>query len=295
MIRVGPAGWSYPDWEGRVFSRARRHGFHPLRLLSELVDCVEVNASFYALPRAEHAARWAELVAARPDFRFVVKLHQGFTHGPAPEDPAAWSAAAAAFRQGVEPLRRRRLLSALLVQFPASFHFGDRQVRRLGLLHSLFSEYRLVLEVRHQSWFSPPALDTVRGLFFSLAHIDLPAAWNHPPDWHASTGPVGYLRLHGRNAEQWFRSGATRDDRYDYLYSPAEMRELGRKAQRIADLSEETFVITNNHFAGKAVANAVDLLHFLHGRKLAVPAELARSFPHLREIADVVGESGLFD
>jgi hypothetical protein len=108
-----------------------------------------------------------------------------------------------------------------------------------------------VLEVRHASWFVPPPLDTIRGLAYSLAYIDLPPSWDHPPEWHAPTGPIGYLRLHGRNAAQWFRRGAERDDKYDYLYGPEEIDALARKAERIAGEHAETSVVTNNHFEGE--------------------------------------------
>lgn len=294
MIRVGPAGWSYPDWEGRVYPRHKPRNFHALAWLSRFVDCIEVNSTFYAQPRAEHSRRWAALVAAHADFRFVVKLFQGFTHGPVPEDPAVWEADAATFTQGIAPLREARLLSAILVQFPVSFQHGAREVRRLGRIRALVEAAPLVLEVRHQSWFTPPALDTIRGLGYSLAYIDMPPAWNHPPTWHAPTGHLGYVRLHGRNSNEWFRRGASRDDRYDYLYGPNEIREVAAKTTRIARESEETFVVTNNHFGGQAVANAIDVLALLRGGPVPAPQELVDSFPHLGPVTRVEGQGQLF-
>ncbi len=294
MIRVGPAGWSYPDWEGRVYPSRKPAGFHALRFLAPFVDCIEINSSFYALPRAEHAASWARLVDAWPRFRFVAKLHRSFTHEDEPEDPLVWDGAAKSFLEGLVPLERARKLACILVQFPASFLFGATQVRRLGRLHALLDGRALVLEVRHQSWFSPPALDTVRGLGYSLAWIDLPAAWNHPPDWHGPTGPVGYLRLHGRNATTWFARDATRDDRYDYLYGRDELGALAGKARRIESHTGDAYVITNNHFEGKAVANALELAALLRGEPVPAPAELVRAFPHLAPLVRVEGQGELF-
>lgn len=283
MIRVGTAGWSYADWEGRVYPRSKPHGFHPLPLLAKTFDCVEVNSTFYALPSATHAARWAQLVVGRPPFRFLVKLNRDFTHGVQTEE---WPDKAEAFLRGVEPLRTARRLSALLVQFPVSFLFGKQEVRRLGEIHGLFGEIPLVLEVRHESWFSRPALDTIRGLSYSIAHIDLPRAWNHPPVDYASTGPIGYLRLHGRNADAWFRHGSGRDEQYDYLYSPEELGPLCRKARRLETEHDDTYVITNNHFAGKAFANGVELLHQLRREPIPVPRELIETFPHLESMTE---------
>ena len=68
MIRVGPAGWSYADWEGRAWPRSKPRGFHPLAHLARFVDCIEINSSFYALTDPAHCARWVDLVADRPDF-----------------------------------------------------------------------------------------------------------------------------------------------------------------------------------------------------------------------------------
>jgi uncharacterized protein YecE (DUF72 family) len=295
VIRVGPAGWSYPDWEGKVYPLVKPAGFHPLRFLARYVDCVEINASFYALPRAEHARRWVELVADRERFRFVVKLWREFTHVAAPADgDGGWDERARLFLAGIEPLRRARRLSALLVQFPVSFLYGPAEVRRLGRLSALFSEVPLVLEVRHASWYAPPALDTLRALSYSLAHIDLPAAWNHPPPWHAATGPIGYLRLHGRNARTWFDREADRDARYDYLYAPDELHGVAERARRIAREHADVFVVTNNHFEGQAVANALELLHALGGEPVLAPRELVETYPRLAAIARVEGQQTFF-
>ena len=294
VIRVGPAGWSYPDWEGRVYPRTKPHGFHPLRFLAPFVDTVEINSSFYGVPRPEHAQRWGHLVAAEKGFRFVAKLHQDFTHAPVPVDPGEWAAKAQMWRAGIEPLHRRKVLAAVLVQFPVSFHDEPLAVRRLGRIAGLLDGLPLVLEVRHASWFEPPALDEVAGLGYSLAHVDLPPAWNHPPPRHRATGPIGYLRLHGRNEATWFQRGSGRDERYDYLYSPGEIGELARKARSIALESDETYVVTNNHFEGQAVANAIELRALLAGAPVEAPPELVERYPRLAACTLRTGQGKLF-
>lgn len=293
MIRVGPAGWSYADWEGIVYPRSKPAGFHPLAHLVPFIDCVEINSSFYALPRADYAARWAEIAAARADFRFLVKLLRDFTHGPLPP-PEECERLAQAFLRGIEPLQRSKKLAALLIQFPQSFLYGPVEVRRLGTIAGLFRSLPLAIELRNVSWFEPPALDTVRGLGMSLIHIDLPSAWNHPPDWFEPTGPIGYLRLHGRNAGEWFRSGAGRDDRYDYLYSKPELSQLAEKARRLAAQHDETFVVTNNHFEGQAVANAIELKAEFGTVRPSAPPGLVERFPRLADVVRVEGQQRLF-
>ncbi len=283
MIRVGPAGWSYPDWEGVVYPRPKPRGFHPLRHLARFVQCLEINSTFYAPPRPESAARWAKLLEGHDEFRLSAKLHRDFTHRERADSREELERDARRFLEGLEPLVRAHRLAALLVQFPVSFQHGAAEVRRLGRLHGLFGHLPLVLEVRHASWFTPPALSTLSGLGYSLAHIDLPPAWNHPPDWHAPTGPLGYLRLHGRNRATWFARDAGRDARYDYLYTTGEVRELIERARRIAGEHDETYVVTNNHYGGKAIANALELMAGLRGCAVSAPAELVRAFPHLSE------------
>jgi uncharacterized protein YecE (DUF72 family) len=296
-MHIGPAGWSYPDWDGRVYPAHKPHGFHPLAFLARSFDCIEVNSSFYALPRAEHAQRWCELVHDHARFRFIVKLLQDFTHTTTrttEERASELEALATEFLRGIEPLVRAKRLSALLVQFPVTFLFGRTEVRRLGHLRALFSDVPIVLEVRHQSWFTPPALATIRGLSCSLAYIDLPAAWNHPPLWHEPTGPIGYLRLHGRNASTWFRKEAGRDEKYDYLYSQSELDVLATRARRIESASEQSFAITNNHFGGKAVANAIELAWLMRGEPVPASAEIVASFPELAPITHIEGQQRLF-
>lgn len=293
MIRVGPCGWSHPDWEGRVYPRDKPPGFHPLAHLARYFDCIEVDSTFYAYPRRETVERWAQLVRERASFRFFAQLHRDFTHAPE-SDRAQWDANARAFREGLEPLQREKRLAGVLVQFPVSFLFGNVEVRRLGRIRELLDGLPLILEVRHESWFTPPALASVRGVGHSLAYVDLPPAWNHPPAWHEPTGPIGYVRLHGRNDGAGFRAEATRDERFDYLYGADEIELISRRAERVAELHDTTAVLTNNHTAGNSVANAFELLSRLRRARVAAPAEIVESFPRLAAVATIDGQRPLF-
>jgi uncharacterized protein YecE (DUF72 family) len=298
VIRVGTAGWAYPDWEGVVYPRAKGAGFQALRYLAGYVGCVELNGTFYGDPRAEHAERWLECVRERPDFRFTAKLQRAFTHEALPRSDAELADRVARFHQGLEPLRSAGRLAALLVQFPLSFRCDRAGYERLERLAPLLAGWRPVLEVRHRSWFEPDPLHSLAALGFSLACIDLPSASDHPPPdadalaCASSAGP-GYLRLHGRNAAAWFDPRAGRDRRYDYLYGPDEIAEIARTARRIALGRDETYVITNNHFSGKALANALELLSEL-GEKPSAPPELVQAFPRLAPLVRASGQGTLF-
>jgi uncharacterized protein YecE (DUF72 family) len=280
VIRVGPAGWSYPDWEGIVYPRRKPRGFHALRHLARYFDCVEINSSFYATPQARNAEHWVELVADRPAFRFSAKLQNVFTHEDLPGERLAREQAGA-FLAGLEPLRRAGRLGALLVQFAHSFRRTAAGEERLAWIAATFGGLPLVLELRHRSWLAPEVLQHIRALGYALAWIDLPAGADRPGE-SAAGSRLAYLRLHGRNAAAWFDPRAGRDQKYDYLYSPDEVAELVRTTRRLASGADETYVITNNHFSGKAVANALEILAELAGAEVPGPAELLASFPALR-------------
>ena len=53
-IRIGPAGWSYPDWEGQVYPKPKPRGFDPLRYLAQYFDTIEINSTFYRIPSTHH-------------------------------------------------------------------------------------------------------------------------------------------------------------------------------------------------------------------------------------------------
>src|SRR5215475_1303241 len=87
IVRIGPAGWSYPDWSGYVYPSRRPKGFHEATYLAQFFDTIEINTSFYAPIRPEHAAQWMDHVSANPRFLFTAKLWQRFTHDIVPSAP----------------------------------------------------------------------------------------------------------------------------------------------------------------------------------------------------------------
>src|SRR5687767_15624993 len=78
-IRIGPAGWSYTDWEG-TFYPPHRSRFDHLAYLASFFDTIEINSPFYRIPPPTHAKSWVRRVAANPNFRFTTKVFRSFTH-----------------------------------------------------------------------------------------------------------------------------------------------------------------------------------------------------------------------
>ncbi|MFN2433437.1 MAG: DUF72 domain-containing protein [Gemmatimonadota bacterium] len=278
-LRFGVAGWSYPDWEGVVYPPATRDR---LRYLAGFVDLIEVNASFYGFIPPQTAESWLERTADLPDFAFSAKVHRSFTH----EEPGPWGRAEArAFARGLEPIRAAGRLRALLFQFPFSFRDGPAARERLAKLAAAFAAFPLVLEVRHGSWRADEALAFAGGLGFSTANLDLPSGGNDFGSSPAATGEPGYLRLHGRNAAEWFRPDAGRDARYDYLYDDDELEEIARRIETLAGGFRELVVVTNNHYRGKAVANLAELSARVRGEPRRLPPLLVRTYPRLAAVA----------
>jgi uncharacterized protein YecE (DUF72 family) len=278
---VGPAGWSYDDWQGIVHPRCS--GLERLRAVSRMFDLIEINTSFYGPPSATAGRSWAETVKDRARFRFSAKLSRRFTH----DDPRTWRLADRDdFRAGLEPLREAGKLGPLLCQFPHSFTPRDASLRRLERIRGAFPEARLVLEVRHRSWLAAEAMERVRDLGYSFCCVDQPLAHDSIGLEARATGPIGYLRLHGRNAAKWFDRAAPVHEKYDWLYPEEQIAEIVQVARDLRERTEELYVVANNHFAGKGPATALEIAHALAGSCPELPPSLVEAFPRLARLRD---------
>lgn len=291
-IRVGPAGWSYADWWGYVYPARRTKGFHEAAYLSEFFDTIEINTSFYQPLRPDHAALWVERVSANPAFLFTAKLWQKFTHDPSatPEDERA-------VRAGFDVLRQAKKLGAVLLQFPFSFHCTKETVGYLTAVLKRFADYPLVVELRHASWQTEETLALLRELNAGFCNIDQPIIGRSVEPSAASTSPIGYVRLHGRRYDTWFSDNPATPahERYNYLYSEEELDPWVARIRTVNQHARNTFVVTNNHYQGKAVVNALQLISILKGSKVKVPEPLRQHYPELEKIAsEMPAEPTLF-
>lgn len=282
IIRVGPAGWSYADWAGIVYPAHRPRDFHEATYLAEFFDAIEINTSFYQPLRADFCRRWIERVAANPRFLFTAKLWQKFTHesGATAEDEQA-------VRTGFDILRHAGKLGAVLLQFPYSFHHTPENVAYLKTLVERFADYPLVVEVRHASWNEKDfyALLHERGVGF--CNIDQPVIGRSIRPSGRTTAEIGYVRLHGRRYDTWFSDDPATppEERYNYLYTDVELAPWAARIHKLSGHAGSTFVITNNHYQGKAIVNALQLISLLSGAKVKVPEPLRHHYPQLESIA----------
>ena len=289
VIRFGPAGWDYPDWRGIVYPRPAPRGFDPLAYLARLFDAVEVNSTFYRPQRPEVARAWCERVAANPAFRFTAKLWRRLTH----EREAYGAEEVASARAALDALDRERRLGAVLLQFPWSFRRDPAAIEWLRDLFGALAGLPHVLEVRHASWNVPETYEELAARGVGFVNVDQPLFRSSLRPSAMATSSVGYVRVHGRNYRDWFRAKAGRDARYDYLYTAEELAPWAERARALADAPgvEDVYVVTNNHFEGKAVANAAMLEAMVERHPVEAPRELVERYrealaPFVGELAD---------
>jgi uncharacterized protein YecE (DUF72 family) len=281
-IRIGTSGWNYPSgkgtWNGIFYpsSRRRPKGFDELAFYAGHFDTVEVNSTFYGQPRADVTRAW---VARTPQgFEFSVKLYQKFTHprmfkerltsslpGDAARVPALLDALARpneadidAFRHGIDPLASSGRLGALLAQFPASFKGGPAARDYLAGLLRAFAGYPVAVELRHKTWSDQmgDTLTLLNSFGAAWVQIDEPQfRFSIRQNYLPNVQGFYYMRLHGRNAEQWWQHEKS-EDRYNYLYSADELRPFTNTAGAAKQLVKKLYLYTNNHFSAKSVANA---------------------------------------
>ena len=285
-VRVGPAGWSYKDWDGIVYPAPRPRGFDPLEYLAGYFDTVEVNSTYYRPATAEAARGWAGRAAAGERapgrFRFTAKLWERFTHH---RDRAFTAAEVDEVRRGMDALVEAGRLGALLVQFPWSFkrddagrEWLDDVTRAFGAFAPGGAGYPLAVEVRHASWNVPAFYAALAERGIGFVNVDQPLFTRSLGPSAEATAPVGYVRLHGRNADSWFRADAGVNERYDYLYSAEELAPWAERTRRVAEAAPETYVVTNNHYRGQAVTNALMLDAMITGRRTDAPPGVAAAY-----------------
>jgi len=281
-LHCGTSGWSYPHWSGIVYPRQKPRGFHPLAELANYFDAVEINTTFYVPLRPEISRLWIKKVAHNPKFQFTAKLGRRFTH-----ERSLAPAEIAQFKEGIWPLLRAHKLGCLLMQFPWTFRYTDENREHVIALRRAFHEFPLVVEMRHSSWTLEEALGTLIDYRLGFANIDLARYTKATPPTSFVTSAIGYVRLHGRNPQDWQREFGRADKpvaAHDYLYSHEELLEWKPRIEHVQKHSAATFVFANNDIGGKSVVNALQLASMLGDDRRVAPPELIQRFPN--ELAD---------
>ncbi|HTI36194.1 MAG TPA: DUF72 domain-containing protein [Vicinamibacterales bacterium] len=304
-VRVGTSGWSYPagkgTWNGIFYpvppgaAKRRTPRFDELAFYADHFDTVEVNSTFYRVPAVDTVRKWAERT---PDaFEFALKLYQKFTH---PEmfvkatgaDPADLGGKDVdEFRAAIEPLAAAGKLGPILAQFPSSFKNDPNARGYLEWLLEAFKGYRVAVELRHRS-FSDDPMETLRLLGeygAAWVQIDEPKfRFSIRQNRLPNVDTFYYMRLHGRNAAKWWTHDES-EDRYNYLYSAAELQPIVEAAAQATREVKKSYVYANNHFSAKSVANAAQIKAQL-GQELpgAYPEEFVERYPDLKGLVKIL-------
>ena len=191
------------------------------------------------------------------------------------------------FRGGIEPLASSGKLGALLAQFPPSFRASAASRDYLADLLRAFGDYRVAVELRHRSWSDAfgDTLTLLNAFNAAWTQIDEPKfRFSIRQNYLPNVTGFYYMRLHGRNAAQWWRHDKA-EDRYNYLYSADELKEFSETAGAAKELVKKSYLYTNNHFAAKSVVNAVMLKAQLGDPvEGTYPETLVERYPEIRDL-----------
>ena len=251
-IRIGTSGYSFADWVGTFYpERTPRN-----RMLEEYVrhfDVVEINTSYYRVPDPRMFERMERRTP--PGFEFVVKLYKGMTH-EIENDPSHFRA----FQDAVAPFREAGKFGGYLAQFPWKFKKDDEALEHLAYLRNGLPDDPLFVEFRHDSWMEDSTFAFLRQEGLGYCSVDEPSLKGLIPPVVETTTDIGYVRLHGRNAKNWWGKGG---DRYDYDYSGAELSEWSAKLLELESRAKKVYAFFNNCHAGHAANNAELMMDLL--------------------------------
>jgi uncharacterized protein YecE (DUF72 family) len=196
MILLGTSGYSYPDWDGVFYppglARAKQLDYYVRQF-----STVEVNSTYYRIPPPSTFAAMERKTPA--GFEFVVKAHGDMTHKQT-HDPEVYEA----FHAALKPLADARKLSGVLAQFPQAFHRSEEGEGFLLFMQERMLGVPLFVEFRHNSWAHEDVFPWMEREGLGYVSVDEPDLPGLLPRVARATGPLAYVRFHGRNAGAWY-------------------------------------------------------------------------------------------
>jgi len=229
-VYVGTSGWFYDHWEGVLYPRGLPKS-RRLEVYAAHFNAVEVNATFYRLPRTSTVEGWRK--KAPEGFVFVAKANQEITHRRRlrkAEEPLK------RFLEAIEPLGG--LLANVLFQLPPSLR---KDIALLEDFLVLLPDHpRASFEFRHPSWECDEVFEVLRKV--GASHVVVSRSGY--PFAEAHTSDIAYFRCHGPG--QMFASS----------YSEEWLAGLAGKIAALARQGTTVFTFFNNDVAGHAVRNA---------------------------------------
>ncbi len=292
-ILVGTTSWSEKTLieSGRFYPPDVNTAEERLRYYATQFPIVEVDSTYYGLLTEHNALLWSQRTPA--GFVLNIKAFRLFTQHQTPPEalprdvrerlglprkrnlyyrdlPEAivedlWTR----FRLALEPLRATGKLGAVLFQYPPWFVYQKDHLAYVEQSAMRLAGDRLAVEFRHGSWFNERheeqtlEFERQHGLVHVITDAPQGFASSYTPAWIVTNPTLAIVRLHGRNAQTWQRATRTAAERFDYLYSEAELHGFVEPIRRLAKKVEAVHVLFNNCHEDKAQRNANTLRELL--------------------------------
>ncbi len=255
-VRVGTSGYSYEDWRDVFYPQNLPKGKF-LDYYAQYFNAVEINSTYYAIPSVQtiyHMTR-----KTPPDFAFIVKTNKETTHVRQQNEQAVVQ-----LLEALKPMIEAKKFHGFLAQFPYSFKNTEANRRYLLKTRELVLDYPLFVEFRHKSWAIPPLYEFLRQNEIGYVNVDEPNLPGLLPPQNIATTKLGYIRFHGRNAQNWWEGDNT--SRYDYEYSEEELKSWLGNISQLVQKTYRTYIFFNNHPRGQAIKNARQMLNLLENQ-----------------------------
>jgi len=253
QIKIGTSGYSFDDWKGPFYPNDIKKG----KMLDYYVNyfpTVEINSTYYGIP---HPAVMANIEKKSPqDFEFIVKTPNTVTH-----KRKEITEAIKQFAECIRPMQESGKLKGLLAQFPYSFKFSRDNLDYIRYCRDVLKPHNLFVEFRHDSWINRIMYDAFKENGIGYVAVDEPPLRGLLKPELFNTTDTAYIRMHGRNSEQWWSGGALR---YDYDYSEKELDEWKKKIEKLKEKAKKLYVFFNNCHLGQAVKNAREMMQKLN-------------------------------
>ena len=253
-INIGTSGYSYEDWR-EVFYPINLPKNKMLEFYTQHFNIVELNATYYTIPNFSVFERMVQKTP--PDFEFIVKVNKETTHVRNENEKAI-----SKLLESLKPLIESGKFKGLLAQFPYSFKNNESNRKHLIQTKNFIGDHPLFVEFRNYTWHNASLPAFLKGHDIGYVNVDEPKLLGLLPKQDFVTSKSGYIRFHGRNEKNWW--DGTNTTRYDYEYTPDELKEWLTNINNIIKKTYKTYIFFNNHPTGKAIKNAKQLLETLN-------------------------------
>lgn len=249
---------------------------------------MEIDSSFYHVPKAKTTAGWAEKTPA--NFVMGIKAHKSMTLHERKDGVPASPKLVGWFEEALSPLRTSGKLGAILYQWPPWFKPSPASFDELVKARERHPDDQVAIEFRNQAWAEPETwarvVDLLSEARLTYCCVDEPQHGSGTmPFLVATTSPqLAMVRLHGRNKEAWYRKVEQTGHRFDYLYSPQELNEIAQNVRILSEAAESVHVAVNTNRGAQGPVNALALAEVLD-----IPPKNPELLAELRASADSEG------